>query len=178
GAPPVAADSWAVAGRTLAEVDHFFKEHRIGATARPVGVDALYFYRVFGARQAGEVVGALASAVHHGLYLYADETPDASEMEWLSRFKLPIMHHLAVAQLGALLGCSGPMVTGNTVLFGLAALLGTKAAGVFDRKEIDLFCPQSPAVRGIVRKKAIDAETVRRIAEAVVDLSGVTAKQH
>jgi ADP-heptose:LPS heptosyltransferase len=172
GAPPAPADSWAVAGRTLAEVGHFFREHRIGAATRPVGVDAFYFYRAFGARQAEEVVRTIVPVVHNNLYLYADETPDAQEMEWLSRFKLPIMHHLSITQLGTLLGCSGPMVTGNTVLFGLAALLGTKAAGVFTKDEIEFFCPKTPVVRGIVRRKTIDADVVKRIVEAVVELAG------
>jgi len=177
GAGPAPADIWAVAGRTLAEVEHFFREHRIGAATRPVGVDAFYFYRAFGARPAEDIIRALLPVVHNEIYLYADETPDAPEMEWLSRFKLPIMHRLSITQLGALLGCSGPMVTGNTALFGLAALLGTKAVGVFTRNEIEVFCPKTPAVRGIVRKKAIDAEAVKRIVEAVIEMAGVTAKQ-
>jgi ADP-heptose:LPS heptosyltransferase len=170
GAGPAPADTWTVAGQTLAEVEHFFREHRIGAATRPVGVDAFYFYRAFGARQAGDIIRALLTVVHNEMYLYADETPDAQEMEWLSRFKLPIMHRLSITQLGALLGCSGPMVTGNTVLFGLAALLGTKTAGVFDKNEIKIFCPESPVVRGIVRKKTIDADAVKRIVAAVVEL--------
>lgn len=170
GARQAPADAWAVAGRTVAEADHFFREHGIGAAVRPVGVDAFYYYRAFGARKAEDVIRALLPVVDKDVYLYADETPDAQEMEWLSRFKLPIMHHLSIAQLGALLGCSGPMVTGNTVLFGLAVLLGTKAAGVFDKDEIDIYCPKTRDVRGIIRKKKIDDNTVKGIVEAVAEL--------
>jgi len=172
GAPKSLHSGWAVTERKSAEADHFFKEHHIGVLSRPVGVDAFHFYRAFGARQAEEVIKALLPVVKNDIYLYADETPDASEMEWLSRFKLPLMHHLTIARLGALLGCSGLVVTGNTLLFGLATILGTKVIGIFSQDEIDVFCPKTPsaAVRGIVRKKAIDAETVQGIVAAAVEL--------
>jgi ADP-heptose:LPS heptosyltransferase len=172
GAPDVVQRTGAVVERTSTEVDHFFREHRISDLSRPVGVDAFYFYRAFGARQAENVIKALLPVVKNNVYLYADETPDASEMEWLSRFKLPLMHHLTIARLGALLGRSGLVVTGNSLLFGLAAVLCTKAVGIFTSDEIDVYCPKTPSasVRGIVCKNAINAETVNGIVAAAVEL--------
>ena len=161
-----------IATQTKAEIDYLVRGISRRSKSRPVGVDAFYFYRAFGARQAEEVIKALLPVVKNDIYLYADETPDASEMEWLSRFKLPLMHHLTIAQLGALLGHSELVVTGNTLLFGLATILGTKAIGIFSKDEIDVFCPKTPsaAVRGIVRTKAIDAETVNGIVAAAAEL--------
>lgn len=172
GAPKPPDTMWAVAKRTTAGIDHFFNENRIGILSRSAGIDALFFYRAFGARQAAEVIKVLLPVVNNAVYLYADEAPDAREMEWLSRFNLPFMHHLTIAQLGALLGRSGLVVTGNTVLFGLATLLQTKAVGVFNKKEFDVYCPNTPSagVRGVVFDKTFNAETVRGIVSAVAEL--------
>ena len=143
GAEKTPDSAWTVARQTTAEIDYLVRGISKKSKSGPVGIDAFYFYRAFGDRQASEVIKALLPVVKNAVYLYADETPDASEMEWLSRFNLPLMHHLTVAQLGALLGHSEFVITGNTLLFGLATLLlGTKAIGVFDKNESDVYCPK------------------------------------
>jgi ADP-heptose:LPS heptosyltransferase len=170
GAEKTPDSAWAVARQTTAEIDYLVRGISKKSKSGPVGIDAFYFYRAFGARQASEVIKALLPVVKNAVYLYADETPDASEMEWLSRFNLPLMHHLTVAQLGALLGHTELVITGNTLLFGLATLLGTKAIGVFDKNEIDVYCPKIAAARGVVFDKTINNETVSGIINAVVEL--------
>jgi ADP-heptose:LPS heptosyltransferase len=170
GAEKTPDSVWAVAKQTTAEIDYLVRGIGKKSKSKPVGIDAFYFYRAFGARQASGVIKALLPVVKNAVYLYADETPDASEMEWLSRFNLPLMHHLTVAQLGALLGHSELVITGNTLLFGLATLLGTKAVGVFDKNGIDVYCPKIAAARGVVFDKTINNETVSGIINAVVEL--------
>jgi len=160
------------ATQTKAEIDYIIRGITRKSPLRPVGIDALYFYRAFGAGRAAEMIKALVPVVANAVYLYADETPDASEMEWLSRFNVSLMHHCTVAQLRALLSHSEVVVTGNTVLFGLAAIFGAKAVGVFTREEIEVFCPKTPALRGIVKSKTMNTEAIKQILDAAVALAG------
>jgi ADP-heptose:LPS heptosyltransferase len=160
-----------VATQAKAEIDYLVRGISRKGGSRPVGIDAFCFYRSFGARRSAEIIKAVLPVVKSAVFLYADETPDASEMEWLSRFNLPLMHHLTVSQLRALLSHSELVVTGNTVLFGLAAVLGSKAVGIFHKNEIAARCPAISTVRGIAFEKAPDAETVKGIAAAVAELS-------
>jgi ADP-heptose:LPS heptosyltransferase len=154
-----------------AEIDHLISGISRKSGSRPVGIDAFCFFRAFGARRAAEIIRALLPVVKNAAYLYADETPDASEMDWLSGFNLPLMHHLTVTQLRALLFRSEAVVTGNTLMFGLAAVLGSKAVGVFHKSELDTYCPVSGAVRGVAYEKIPDEVTVRGIKAALAGLS-------
>jgi ADP-heptose:LPS heptosyltransferase len=160
-----------VAVQTKAEIDYLVRGISRKSNARPVGIDAFCFFRAFGARRAEEIIKALLPFAKSAVYLYADETPDASEMDWLSRFNLPLMHHLTVTQLRALLAHSEVVVTGNTLLFGLAAVLGSKAVGVFHKHEIETYCPVTSTVRGIAFEKAPGAETIKEIAAALAGQS-------
>jgi ADP-heptose:LPS heptosyltransferase len=159
-----------VAAPAKAEIDYLMRGISKKGRSHPVGIDAFYFYRAFGAKRAAEIIKAIPPVVKSAVYLYADETPDASEMEWLSRFNLPLMHHLTVSQLRALLFHSELAVTGNTVLFGLAAVLGSKAVGIFHKNDLDRYCLRTGNVRGVAFEKTPDAETVKAIAAAVAEL--------
>jgi ADP-heptose:LPS heptosyltransferase len=160
-----------IAKQTKAEIDYLVRGINKGGRSRPVGIDAFHFYRAFGAKRAANVIRALLPVVKNAVYLYADETPDAQEMEWLSLFKLPLMHHLTIAQLVALLGRSELVVSGNTLLFGLATLLGIKAVGIFNKNQLDAYCPGITTVRGIPFDTTLDAERISGIVKAVAELT-------
>jgi ADP-heptose:LPS heptosyltransferase len=157
--------------QSKAEIDYLIRGISRKSGSRPIGIDAFCFFRTFGARRAAEIIRALLPVVKNAVYLYADETPDAPGMEWLARFNLPLMHHLTITQLRTLLSHSALVVTGNTLLFGLAAVFGLKTVGVFHKKEIERYCPGTGAVRGVAFEKTPDNETVVSIARAVAELA-------
>jgi ADP-heptose:LPS heptosyltransferase len=171
GAGKMKKAGWSVARQPRVEIDHFLKDNRL---PRSAGIDAFFFHRVFGAEQAKGIIKAMVPFANNAFYLYADKTPDASEMQWFSQFDLPLIHNITIAQVAALISSSKLVVSGNTLLFGFAVLLGKKAVGVFKKDEIGAYCPKtSAAVRGIVYDKTSVAETVSGIIRAVAELTSI-----
>jgi ADP-heptose:LPS heptosyltransferase len=170
GAKKVRDISWAVTKQTEAEIDHLLREVRCAGPSRLAGIDALFLYRALGAGRAAECIRTIEPVVKERLYLYAEKTGDAAEMQWLLQFNLPLIYNISVPQVAALLSRSDLVVTGNTLLFGLAVLLNMKAVGIFDKKEIDACCPGTPMVRGIVYQASPGNETVSGITKAVAEL--------
>jgi ADP-heptose:LPS heptosyltransferase len=107
------------------------------------------------------------------MYLYAEETNDQAEQQWLSQYGMAILANLTIPQTAALVARSGLLVTGNTLLFGLAALFAARAVGVFDAKEHAAYCPAADGCRGVTYEKAPDADTICAVAAAIAELMGV-----
>lgn len=159
-----------VGKNTAAEIDHLFRELHLGDNPRPAGVDALYFLHSFGQAWADACLRELIPAFKNALYLYAEETPTRQELEWLSCYNLPVIHNLTIPQTAALVKRSSVIAAGNTLLFGLAALLDMPAAGVFSRDTLARQCPDAPLVRGIAYEKEPDAATAAALVAAVAGL--------
>jgi ADP-heptose:LPS heptosyltransferase len=172
GAKKLRAMKWLIAKETVAEIDHLLKEYHFDAKARPVGVDALFFRRAFGVVWADSCMDALAPLINNHGYLFAEATSDQAEITWLGRFNLPVVANLSIPQTAALAARSGLIVTGNSLLFGLAALLSAPAVGVFGKKERDENCPPLPTVKGITYEKKPDAGTIEEIKRAMGELVG------
>ena len=164
--------TWTVAPQTFAEIDHLFRELQMVASVRLTGLDALFFYRAFGAEWAEGCIKAILPIVNKSLYLYAEQTRDEKEMAWLSQTGLPVIHNLTVPQAAALAGRSALLISGNTLLFGLATLLERRAVGVFADASLASFCPDSPLVRGIAFSGSADATTIGAIVSAAAELLG------
>lgn len=168
GAGTTKRGAWPVARQPRVEIDHFLKDNR---HPRSAGIDALFFHRVFGAEQAKGIIKAMVPFANNAFYLYADKIPDAAEIQWLSQFDLPCIRNITTAQIASLVSSSTLIVSGNTLLFGFAALLGKKAIGIFKKDELDTYCPKMPWVRSIVYDRESNAETVSEIIRAVAELS-------
>lgn len=173
GAKKKGLQKWTIAKRTSLEIDHLLREHRIDLSTRPAGIDALLFRRMHGVAWAEACVGALLPYVNKCGYLYAEETRDPREIAWLGRFDLPVLANLSIPQTAALAARSGQIITGNSLLFGLAAHLSARAIGVFSDKEIAANCPAAPSVKGIVYEKSPGLETVERVVSAVRELTEI-----
>jgi ADP-heptose:LPS heptosyltransferase len=170
GAKKSKQTQWAAAKETIAEIDHMWKEMHIDLHARLVGVDAHFALRRFGATWAENFIKALIPASKGSLYLYAKDNTEPDIMEWLSRFNLPVVHSLMVPQEAALISRSALIVTGNTLLFGLSTLLGTRVVGLFDRKQVAAYCPVGPFIRGIAFDRSPDEKTIDHAAVAAAEL--------
>jgi hypothetical protein len=175
GAKKIPNTRWVIAKQTALEIDHLLKENQIDAQARPVGVDALFFRRSCGAAWAEQLVRTLLSAFKNNLYLYAEETQLQSEITWLARFDLPVLVNLSIPQIAGVAARSGLVMTGNTLLFGLAAHLATKVVGIFRQDEFAANCPpQSLYVKGVPYEKSPGKETIEIAMTAMVELLGVS----
>jgi ADP-heptose:LPS heptosyltransferase len=95
-------------------------------------------------------------------------------MEWLSQFNLPLIHSLSVSQIAALISRSACIVTGNTLLFGLATLMETKIVGLFEFKHLAAYCPIAPTIKGIPFERTPDEKTIDDAAIAVAELLNIT----
>jgi hypothetical protein len=162
--------SWTVAPQTFGEIDHLFRELHMKPAARLAGIDALFFYRTFGPEWTEGCIKAILPVVNNALYLFAEETHDEREIAWLSQEGQPLIQNLSVPQIAALAGRSALVVSGNTLLFGLATLLERPAVGVFDAASLAAFCPASPLVRGIACEQGADATTIGAIVSAAAEL--------
>jgi ADP-heptose:LPS heptosyltransferase len=170
GAKKARQTRWGASKETTAEIDHLLREMHFDPRARLCGVDADFARRRFGASWAERFIKALIPAAQGALYLYAKDDEDAGIMEWLSQFNLPLMHSLSVSQIAALISRSALIVTGNTLLFGLATLMETKVVGLFDIKHLDAYCPVSPMIKGIPFDRTPDEKTIDQAAVAVAEL--------
>jgi ADP-heptose:LPS heptosyltransferase len=173
GAKKMKAWKWTIAKQTALEIDHLLKERHINPVALPVGIDALLFRRAYGAAWAEGCVNALLPYAKNNGYIYAEEAQDPQEIAWLERFNLPVLAGLSIPQTAALVARSGLVVTGNSLLFGLATLLGAREVGIFSSSEIAANCPIAPAVRGVAYEKSPGRETIEWIAGAMRELMGV-----
>jgi ADP-heptose:LPS heptosyltransferase len=169
GAKKILNAKWAIAKQTAREIDHLLKEHHIDALARPTGVDALFFRQSYGA-WADDCLAALLPVIKNNCYLYAEETHNQSELTWLAHFDLPVLANLSIPQSAALAARSGLIITGNTLLFGLAALLAVRVIGVFKNNELAANCPQSPEAKGIAYEQSPGKETIEKMAAAMTEL--------
>jgi ADP-heptose:LPS heptosyltransferase len=161
---------WGASKETIAEIDHLLREMHFDPRAPLCGVDADFARRRFGASWAERFIKALIPAAQGSLYLYAKDDYDPGIMEWLTQFNLPLMHSLSVSQIAALISRSALIVTGNTLLFGLATLMETKVVGLFDEKHLAAYCPVTPMIKGIPFERTPDDKTIDQAAVAVAEL--------
>jgi ADP-heptose:LPS heptosyltransferase len=161
---------WGASKETTAEIDHLLKEMHFDPRARLVGVDADFARRRFGASWAERFIKALIPVTQGSVYLYAKDDEDHGIMEWLSQFNLPLIHSISVSQLAALISRSSIIVTGNTLLFGLATLMEIKTVGLFEEKHLASYCPPSPVIKGISFERSPDEKTIEDAALAVAEL--------
>ncbi|MBN2037076.1 MAG: hypothetical protein JW768_10070 [Chitinispirillaceae bacterium] len=161
---------WRVAKETIAEIEYMWKEMHVDPHSRLVGVDAHFAVQRFGANWTESFIKALIPAARGSLYLYAKDNNQQDIMEWMSQFNLPIVHTLTISQMAALISRSALVVTGNTLLFGLASLLETKVVGIFDDRQVSAYCPAGPTIRSIVFERTPDAKSIDHAAVAVAEL--------
>lgn len=173
GAKKILNTKWVIEKQTASEIDHLLKEHHLDAESRPTGIDALLFRCLYGAAWADECMNALLPYVKGRAYLYAEETHNQSEITWLEHFDLPVIANLSIPQVAALAARSGLIVTGNTLLFGLATHLAPKVIGVFKNHELAANCPRFPGIKGLVFEQSPDKGTIEKIVAAMTELSGV-----
>jgi ADP-heptose:LPS heptosyltransferase len=158
-----------VAKATIGEIDQLLREQGLDPAAKLIGIDAPFFSRNFGAKWTAGLIEALTPLLAEtSVYLYTQDTGSPAEREKLARYGLPIIGGLTVPQTVALASRSKVVITGNTLLFGLATLIGGQALGVFKLEEHEAYCLPPPAPQvGITYEKNPTGETIEAVAGAI-----------
>lgn len=161
---------WSVARKTIEEIDQLIKESRVPKNSKIIGLEPLWFIRNFGESWTEELIGMIRPLCNGSLYIYTEGEPRDNEIQWLKQQDLPVFSQLSALRTAALVSRSELVITGNTVLYALAGLLDKPAIGLFDENEIDTYCPQTSALKGISYNKTPDQSTINRIASVAMGL--------
>lgn len=141
---------WSVAKKTIEEVEHLMKESGMKREPRLAGIDIESLLTTLGETGTLKFISTILSLKTFKWYIYLSEGMTGAS--WIQQFNIPILSDLSVSRTAALVTMSELVVTGNTMLYGLATLLDTCAIGFFDDNEIERYCPQSRSLKGIVIK--------------------------
>lgn len=150
---------WSVAKKTIEEVEHLMKESGMKRGARLAGIDIVFLTNTFGQNGASKIISSLISLKSFKWYICLIEGECASS--WMEQFKTPILSDLSVSRSAALVTLSELIITGNTILYGLATLLDKSAIGFFNQGDLERYCPQSAALKGIVIRSGAYDEMAR-----------------
>jgi hypothetical protein len=141
------------------------KESGIKRESRLAGIDIAFLTNTFGQNGASKIVSSLISLKNFKWYMCLTEGETASS--WMEQFKTPILSDLSVSRSAALVTLSELIITGNTILYGLSTLLEKSAIGFFSQGDLERYCPQSAALKGIlIRSGAFDemaCECIKKI---------------
>ncbi|MCU0608816.1 MAG: hypothetical protein MUF22_03485 [Chitinispirillaceae bacterium] len=164
--------AWVLSKQTTAEIDHMLRELGLVSATGLAGFDALHFYRIFGPAWTEQCLAAVLPFIKQSIYFIIGEQITRPEERWLAalgRLRIP---SLSVPQTAALANRSAIIVTGNTLLFGLGTITGTRMVGIFPWHELPFFCPaETPEIRGVSYGTAPDTETIANVVTAMTELT-------
>ena len=172
GAPDKTTARWSVAKETVEEIAHMLHEFHIQPMFRLVGIDAGFFFSVFGETWTGTLVNKLKAVDAFSYYVYNDGEPEEAAYRFLHECKVPVFANMTPSRSAALISRSDFIVTGKTVFFELANLLQKPVIGLFDKSEIDRYCRQSPSTYGITFDSSPGLTTVERIVHILESADG------
>jgi ADP-heptose:LPS heptosyltransferase len=141
---------WCVAKKTIEEVEHLMKESGMKKGPNLGGIDVVSLLNTLGESCTSKLLSSIISLTTFKWYLYLNE--GMTTPSWIQQFNIPILSDLSVSRAAALVTESELIITGNSMLYGLATLLDSSAIGFFNENEIERYCPQSPTLKGIVIK--------------------------
>ena len=160
---------WRVAKETIEEIVHMIHEFNLAPASRLVGIDAGFFFNMFGETWTRTLVDKLKAIGAFTCYVYNDGEPDDAAYRFLHSFAVPVFAHLTPSRSAALISTSAYVITGKTVFFELANLLRKPVIGLFDKIEISRYCRQTPSTHGIAFDSSPDLKTVERIVNILHD---------
>lgn len=160
---------WTVAKKTIEEMNHLFKELKIPANEKLIGVDGLFFLRQFGVEWTEAFLERI-NDLKRSLYLFVDENPKISELKWFKDLTIPAIPDLSVFRNAALINRSDVIITGNSLMYALAGLMNKPAIGFFKEDELETYCPQTATLRGISYNRDPDPEMVDKTIEIISKL--------
>ena len=152
-----------MARETIEEIVHMIHEFNIPSTSRLAGIDAGFFFTMFGEKWTRMLVNKLKALSAFAFYAYGDEQLDDAAYQFLHTLAVPVFAPMTPSRSAALISRSDFIVSGKTVFFELANLLQKPVIGLFEKNEIDRYCRQSPSTSGIAFDASPDETTADHI---------------
>lgn len=161
---------WSVAKETLNEISHLMHEFSMPVGVPTIGIDAGFFFDAFGESWTVMLIGKLKTIEACAFYLYSEGEPDESLRRFLGSFSIPVFTSMTPSRSAALISKSRCTLSGKTVFFELANVLGNPVIGLFEKKECALYCRQTSSTHGIGYDGRPDEETAQRIVSTLKKL--------
>jgi hypothetical protein len=160
-----------VARKTLEEMDHLLKEIHISHEHGLVGIDSLFFLEQFGEQWFENFLNRLHQNCNNSFYFYLDKEPSVQQLSWLKNQKISCIKELSASRIAALVHLSDLVIAGNTIFYGIAAVLNKSAIGFFREDEMNAYCPGTNKLRGCFYKDAPDEQSITKIIDLVVKIA-------
>ena len=139
---------WSVTKESVEEAGLMFHEMMVPPASRLIGIDGVYFFNRHG-RQWTQSLVEMLQKKSFMCYLFSYDEPGGDAALWAGQQKLPLFTNLPATRSAAIIYKSEFVVAGPTVLFELADLLRKPAVGVFEEREIGMFCRESDTTKGL-----------------------------
>lgn len=157
-----------VARKSLEEMDHLLKEIHISHDHGLVGIDALFFLGRFGEQWFEMFLNRLHQNCNSSFYLYLDKEPSSQQLSWLKNRRITCITELSAPRIAALVHLSDLVIAGNTIFYGLAAVLNKSAIGFFRENEMDAYCPNTNKLKGYSYKDAPDEQSIIKVIDLII----------
>lgn len=167
GGKPVTNVHWVVAKDVVEEMAHMIQEYGIKDSSRLGGIDVTYCYNNFGEKWLQSLIGGLGRYNQMVWYLYIEGEPDESMMNWLKSTNSPVFAGLSSSRTAALIQRSDLIISGKSVFFELAYLLDKEAIGIFDKKELPLYCRSTQKSHGVAFSGRPDEKTKDHVLDLI-----------
>lgn len=162
---------WSVSKDTIEEITVMLKESSLQETVWLGGIDTQHFYYTFGSHWTEALIENLLMQNNRFWYLYVENIPEQSFLNWLKARKMPVFSDLSPSRLAALLYKTDCIISGKAMIFELANLLHKSAIGLFTEKELHQYCRSTPQSIGVSYSKRPDEQTIARISERIAAFS-------
>jgi len=162
---------WSVSKETTDEIAHMARELAVSPDARIIGVDVGLFVPAFGAEWTRQLCAALSTNTTVTCLLVEGE-PSEEVSGFCASVKSPLFSNLSASRWAAIIVRSACIISGKSVLFELANLLGKPVVGVFEKDLCDRYCRECATTWGIPLSRSPGQDTIQSIADAMRTMDG------
>ncbi len=154
---------FSVSRNLVDEVERMFKEQRISHDGELIGVDALYFLEKFGQQWFLKLVAQIRKDFSEKMYCYLSREPSQQEATFFTGEGIRCITPLVESRLAALVTKSSLILSSNSVFYGLGAMFGIKAIGLFSSSDYKIFCPDTQKLQGVVYDGKTDEQCLMEL---------------
>src|SRR5512133_1389645 len=149
---------FSVSRKLVDDIGHMLKEQRISEDAGLIGIDALYFLDKYGQQWFMKLVAQIKKDFSENLYCYLSREPSQQEATFFTSEGIRCITPLSESRLAALVTKSSLILSSNSVFYGLGAMFGIKAVGLFNCSEFKNYCPDTAKLQGLIYEGKSDEQ--------------------
>ncbi|MFP4416292.1 MAG: glycosyltransferase family 9 protein [Chitinispirillaceae bacterium] len=164
---------WSVSKQGMEELEQLLQEHTIDSDAELLLVDINYVNQLCGKEWASTLIQELESRfAETQLCLYSSDTSNQGFVNWLQTFSIPVLSDLSSSRIAALVRRSSVVISGRSLLFQLAHLLGVAAIGIFLPDEVATMYRPTGSSKAVECGRKPDEDVSQKVIESVGELIG------